>query len=181
MKKFYTRKGDEGYTALLGSERVAKYHPKIEAIGAIDEASAALGLARSHTCSPESSSVILSLQRDLYRLMGEIAASKVNSDRFHAIDAEKVHWLEIQVDHFGNAIEMPKEFIVPGDTKAGAALALARTIIRRAERQTAVLLHSKEIENQDLYRYLNRASSLCFILELYEYSISGVAKPESVK
>ncbi|NMC14595.1 MAG: cob(I)yrinic acid a,c-diamide adenosyltransferase [Chloroflexi bacterium] len=181
MKKFYTRKGDEGYTGLLGKERVAKYHPKIVAIGAIDEASAALGLARSHTCSPESSSVILSLQRDLYQLMGEIAASKDNSERFRTIDAEKVNWLEMQVDHFANTIEMPKEFIIPGDTKAGAALALARTIIRRAERHTAVLLHNKEIENHDLFRYLNRASSLCFILELYEYSISGVAKPESVK
>ncbi len=181
MRKFYSKKGDEGYTGLLGKERVAKYHPKIEAIGAIDEATAALGLARSQTCSPETASILLSMQRDLYLLMGEIAASKENTERFHSIDAEKVAWLEAQVDHFGSIVKMPDEFIMPGNTQAGAALAMARTIIRRAERLTAVLLHTEEIENRELYRYLNRASSLCFVLELYEYSISGVTNPELAK
>lgn len=181
MNKFYTTKGDEGYTGLLGKERVAKYHPKIEALGAIDEASAALGLARSQTCSPETAAILLSMQRDFYMLMGEIAAGKENADRFHSISAEKVAWEEAQIDHFGSLVKIPKEFIIPGNTQAGAALAMARTIIRRAERLTAVLLHNEEIENRDLYRYLNRASSVCFVLELYEYAVSNVNNIELAK
>jgi len=181
MNKFYTTKGDEGYTGLLGKERVAKYHPRIEAIGAIDEATAALGLARSQTCSPEIASILLSMQRDLYLLMGEIAAGKEYAARFHAVDAEKVAWLEEQVDHIGSLVQMPKDFIVPGNTPAGAAIAMARTIIRRSERLTAILLHKEEIENRELYRYLNRASSLCFVLELYEYSVSNVIAPQMSK
>lgn len=181
MKKFYSRKGDEGYTGLLGKERVAKYHPKIEAIGATDEASAALGMARSLTRSPETASVLLSIQQDLNLLMGEVAASQENAEQFKAIGVEKVAWLEAQIDHFAQSIEMPKEFILPGNTQAGAALAMARTIIRRAERRMAMLLHKDEITNPDLYRYLNRASSLCFVLELYEYSISGAIKPDLAK
>lgn len=181
MNKFYTTKGDEGYTGLLGKERVPKYHPKIEAIGAIDEATAALGLARSLTTSPETASILLSMQRDFYLLMGEIAAGKENAERFHAIGADKVAWEEAQIDQIGSQVKMPKDFIVPGNSQAGAAIAMARTIVRRAERLTAVLLHKEEIENRELYRYLNRASSLCFILELYEYSISSVSAPTMAK
>ncbi len=174
MNKFYTTKGDEGYTGLLGKERVAKYHPRIEAIGAIDEATAALGLARSQTCSPEIASILLSIQKDFYLLMGEIAAGKQNAKRFQSIDANKVAWLEEQIDRIGKQIQMPDDFIVPGNTPAGAAIAMARTIVRRSERLTAVLLHKEEIGNRELYRYLNRVSSLCFVLELFEYSVSGV-------
>ncbi len=174
MRKFYTTKGDEGYTGLLGKERVPKYHPKIEAIGAMDEASAALGLARSLTSSPEIAALLLSMQLDLYKIMGEVAAGKENAERFHSIDGDKVAWLETQIEQIGHIVNMPDVFIVPGNTQAGAAIAMARTIVRRAERLTAILLHKEEIENRELYRYLNRASSLCFILELYEYSISGV-------
>jgi cob(I)alamin adenosyltransferase len=181
MRKFYTTKGDDGYTGLLGKERLPKYHPKIEAIGAMDEASAALGLARSQTCSPESAEILLSVQRDLYKVMGEVAASKENSERFHSIDADKVAWLESQIEHIGSVVKMPDTFIVPGNTQAGAAIAMARTIMRRAERLTAVLLHQNEIKNRELYRYLNRASSLCFVLELFEYTVSGMIAPEIAK
>ncbi|MBN1536820.1 MAG: cob(I)yrinic acid a,c-diamide adenosyltransferase [Anaerolineales bacterium] len=181
MNKFYTTKGDEGYTGLIGKERIAKYHPRIEAIGALDESTAALGMARSQTCSPEIASILLSMQRDFYSLMGEIAMGKENSRKINAFRSEKITWLEEQIEHIGGLVQMPRDFIVPGNTQAGASLAMARTIIRRAERLTAVLLHNHEIENRDLYRYINRSSSLCFVLELYEYTVSGVIAPELVK
>jgi cob(I)alamin adenosyltransferase len=76
---------------------------------------------------------------------------------------------------------MPKEFIIPGDTQAGAALDLARTIVRRAERLVAQLLHNLEIENSELLRYLNRLSSLCFVLELFENQAGGKDQPTLAK
>ena len=78
-------------------------------------------------------------------------------------------------------VELPREFILPGDSPAGGALALARTIVRRAERRVAAMLHSGELENADLLRYLNRLSSLCFVLELVENGAAGKPKPTLAK
>jgi cob(I)alamin adenosyltransferase len=78
-------------------------------------------------------------------------------------------------------VEIPKEFIVSGDSQAGAALALGRTITRRAERRLAQLLHEGELENSELLRYLNRLSSLCFALELAENRAAGRDKPTLAK
>ncbi|MGW8249300.1 MAG: ATP:cob(I)alamin adenosyltransferase, partial [Anaerolineales bacterium] len=70
-------------------------------------------------------------------------------------------------------VRLPEEFILPGDSQAGALLSLARTVVRRAERRVADLFHAGEIENPDLLRYLNRLSSLCFVLELLENQAAG--------
>lgn len=177
MTRFYTQTGDDGYTSQLGEGRLPKYHPRTEAVGNIDEATAVLGLARSSCRLEESKSLLLAVQRDLYNLMAEIAATPENAPRFRLIDAERVAWLERQIDNISVQVEMPKEFIVPGDSPAGAALDLARTVVRRAERQVAHLLHNQEIENIQLLRYLNRLSSLCFALELLENMTGGVDKP----
>jgi cob(I)alamin adenosyltransferase len=170
---FYTRRGDEGFTGLLGEGRVAKEDARIEAIGTIDEVSAALGLARAHIHSPEGPALLLHIQRDLYGLMGEVAATPENAQRFHAIDGEKVAWLEAQVDALSKLVEIPREFIIPGDTVEGAFLDLARAIVRRAERRVADLFHRGDVTNPDLLRYLNRLSSLCFVLEMRENQIAG--------
>jgi cob(I)alamin adenosyltransferase len=147
MPTFYTRTGDDGYTGLLGDERVPKYHPVTEAVGVIDEAAAALGVARAACQGERSPVLILTIQRDLYHLMAEIASSRENAARFRQIDASRVKWLEEQTDLLSNQVEMPKDFILPGDSSAGAAFALARTIIRRAERSVARLYHEQLIEN----------------------------------
>ncbi len=168
---FYTRGGDEGYTGFLGKGRVPKEDPRIEALGAVDEASSVLGVARAHARSPEAPGLLLQVQRDLYDLMAELAAPPENADRVHIIDAQQVAWLEAQVDAIAAQVEIPKEFIVPGDTVEGAFLDLARVVVRRAERRVAALLHGGEISNPDLLRYLNRLSSLCYILELREHAV----------
>ncbi len=173
---FYTRGGDEGYTGLLGEGRVAKEDLRLEAIGAVDEASAALGLARAHVRSEEAPELILRAQRDLYRLMAELATTPETAQRFHTMDAEKVSWLEAQVDALSKLVEVPREFIVPGDTVEGAFLDLARTVIRRAERSVTGLFHRGDITNPELLRYLNRLSTLCFVLELRENQILGNKK-----
>lgn len=152
----------------MGEGRVSKDHPRLEAVGAIDEANAALGMARAACKAPRSPQILLTVQHDLYGLMAEIAATPENAARFRAIDAERVAWLEEQTDMIGASVEIPTGFIVPGDTPAGAALDLARTVARRAERRTVSLWQAGEIENPELLRYLNRLSSLCFVLELLE-------------
>ena len=170
---FYTSKGDDGPTNLLGEGRVAKYHARIEAVGTLDEASATLGLARAQCRDPHSSGVLLEAQRDLYKLMAEVAATPENAERFRFIDAGRVTWLEEQTDELSKRVEMPKEFILPGDSVAGAALSLARAIVRRAERRVVKLFDAEEIKNPELQRYLNRLSSLCFVLELLENQAAG--------
>ena len=181
MTHFYTGKGDDGYTGLLGEERVPKYHPRTEAVGALDEATAALGMARSISRSPETCEMIMTIQQDLYGLMAEVAATGDNAARFRFIDAARVSWLEDITDAVSSKVEMPKEFILPGDTPAGASIGLSRTIVRRAERRVAELIHSGVIENIELLRYLNRLSSLCFVLELWENQLAGKASPTLAK
>jgi cob(I)alamin adenosyltransferase len=181
MTHFYTGKGDDGYTGLLGEGRVPKYHPRTEAVGALDEATAALGIARAISGSSETLEMIITIQQDLYGLMAEVAATGDNPARFRVIDAARVSWLEGVTDIISSKVEMPKEFILPGDTLAGASIGLSRTIVRRAERRVAELIHNGVVENIELLRYLNRLSSLCFVLELWENQLSGKASPTLAK
>ena len=170
---FYTSKGDDGTTDLLGAGRVPKYHLRMEAIGTLDESTAALGLARAHSRDPRSGPILLEAQRDLYKLMSEVAATPETAGRFRTIDKTRVSWIEKQTDALSQQVEMPKQFILPGDTPASAALSLARTVVRRAERRVVELFDAGELENPDLQRYLNRLSSLCFVLELLENRAAG--------
>lgn len=174
MAKLYTRSGDDGYTGRLGSGRLPKDHPIIEALGAVDEASAAMGIARAASQDPRTKEVLLAVQRDLYALMTEISASEDTTARFKKIDNGRVAWLEARIDDISNEITLPKEFIVPGDSLAGAALALARAIVRKAERRIVGLFHDHELSNPDLLHYINRLSSLLFTLELLENKAGGV-------
>jgi cob(I)alamin adenosyltransferase len=173
VSPFYTRKGDEGYTGLLGRGRFPKDDLRLEELGSIDEANAAFGLARCWVRSETSASLILKIQRDLYNLMAETAAGSENAPKFHVIDVNHVTWLEKQIADLEKTVPNPDEFIVPGDSPAGAALDLARTIVRRAERHMAGLVRRGDVKNMELLRYLNRLSSLCFILELFENQSAG--------
>lgn len=176
MSGFYTRKGDDGYTGVLGEGRVAKYDLVPETLGTVDEATAALGLARSLCQGEGSAETILQIQRHLYGLMAEVAATPENVARFHVVEQSHVAWLEEQTALFSQKAPVPKEFIVPGDTPVGAALDLARTVTRRAERRLAEFLHRGGTQNTALLQYLNRLSSLLFVLEVYENQVSGQDK-----
>jgi cob(I)alamin adenosyltransferase len=173
---WYTATGDDGTTALLGDRRVPKYHPQPDAYGTVDEASAALGSARALVTEPRMREVLLTVQRDLYRMMSELAATPEAAPQFRAIDAGRVRWLEGITDSFGSEVVMPREFVVPGDTAAGAALDLARTVVRRAERIAAKLCDDGLCANSEILRYLNRLSSLCFVLARLEDGESTLAR-----
>jgi len=169
----YTGKGDNGTTGLLGSDRVSKDHPRIEALGALDEASSALGLARASCQAHQTPPILRKVQQDVYKLMAEVAATHENAEKFKGIDADRVAWLEAQIEIISNMVIMPNEFILPGDTSSGAALSLARAIVRRAERRVTELFTLKELGNAEMLRYLNRLSSLCFMLEILENQTAG--------
>lgn len=177
MARFFTTTGDDGFTNTLKKGRLRKDDPQAEALGVVDEANSALGLARAVCLSPGLKDVILAVQRDLYKLMAEISASPENAARFHSIDASSVDWLESEAERLSASVEVPREFIVPGDSFSAAVLDLARTVVRRAERRVAGLVHEGRVENVDLLRYLNRLSSLCFVMELYEIQNSGNESP----
>lgn len=169
----YTRTGDDGTTGLLGEDRVSKDHPRIEALGALDEASAALGLARASCQAPQTPPILREAQRDLYKVMAEVSATPENAGKFRRIDAARVTWIEEQADELQSIVSMPGEFILPGDTPSGAALSLARAVVRRAERRVTELFTLEQLSNPELLRYLNRLSSLCFVLELLENQAAG--------
>jgi len=177
LPSFYTRKGDNGTTGLLGPGRVAKYELRMEALGAIDEATAHLGMARALCSAPGLTEMILQVQRDLYQLMAEVAAPPDTAAQFRKIDAARVEWLETQTDALTERVNMPREFIVPGDSVPAAALDQARAVVRRAERRVTELHARGEVESNELLRYLNRLSSLCFVMELWENQAAGRDRP----
>ncbi|HEV3311267.1 MAG TPA: cob(I)yrinic acid a,c-diamide adenosyltransferase [Chloroflexota bacterium] len=163
-----TRTGDDGYTSLLGPERVAKYSPRPETFGTLDEATSALGLARAVCDDPVVSEHILELQQGLYKLMAELAtpASEYGKIAF-VMESSNVARLDQLSEELKCHVEIGKRFITPGATTCGAALDLARTIVRRGERLTARLSHDGEIANPHVLEWLNRLSDTIFILARY--------------
>jgi len=166
MTPFYTGLGDSGKTGFLGEGRISKSSERIEAVGTLDEATAALGLARALTESALVQDILLKVQKQLYLLMAELSADAETADKFDRIHQSEVDWLEAEIAAIEQTIEMPREFIVPGGSAAGGALALARTIVRRAERRAITLFEAGGFRKELLIAYLNRLSSLIFILEI---------------
>lgn len=176
MAKVTTGTGDTGYTGLLGDQRVAKYDPRPDTLGTVDEATSALGLARASTSDAKVKEIIYKIQQDLYLLMAELATLPENYAKMgFCITVEHVKKLEVAEESLKSEVEIPNKFIVPGDSVDGAALDLARTIIRRAERMAVKLLHDGVIENGEVVRYLNRLSDLVFILARYLEVKSSIA------
>lgn len=163
--KIYTRGGDKGMTGLLFGGRVAKTSAPIEINGAVDEAQAALGWARSLS-EPASriNDLLVSLERDLWVLMAEVATLEENRrklvDGSTRVSAAMITRLEDVIDDLSSDIEMPDEFVVPGETQLAAALDVARTVIRRAER----LAVAHPIEGSLVIPYLNRLSDLAWTM-----------------
>ena len=175
-----TGKGDDGTTGLLfGGPRVAKDDPRTEAYGTIDEAVSALGLARAElglkgqygVLNPALASlaeVILRLQRELFVVGAELATTPAAWDRLEdgrtRVSAAMVDDLTAVLEDLEQRIEMPQEFVVPGETRTSAALELARTIVRRAERRVVPLGRDGLLPGGHLLPYLNRLADLVWVL-----------------
>lgn len=176
---FYTRLGDQGYTDLLGG-RVPKYDPRPETFGTIDEATSALGLARALATSERTKAIAIDVQRDLYLMMAELAFTPdMKQGRYH-VTAEHVARIERETDALEAEVPLPPHFILPGDSTGGAALDVARTVVRRAERLAVRLAHEGQLANEQVLAYLNRLSSLLFILARFEDHAAG-ATPTKAK
>jgi len=166
MKPFYTRTGDNGTTGLLGDQRVDKSDLRIEVLGSLDELTATLGLARS-LCPEQVNKDLKEIQVRVYEMMSEVAATPENVDRFMKINDQQLIELEEVIDRYAEKTELPKEFILPGDCSASAALSMARTVTRRAERRLVELNNSGRVVRGILLQYINRLSSLLYILEIH--------------
>ncbi|MGH7637250.1 MAG: cob(I)yrinic acid a,c-diamide adenosyltransferase, partial [Gemmatimonadaceae bacterium] len=164
--KIYTRTGDTGQTGLFGGGRVPKTHPRVEAYGDVDELNAALGLARAIDVMPRVDEILVSLQRDLFAIGALLATpdrEKMKRQLEKAsIDERRIRELEQAIDDGDAELEPLKSFIVPGGTPKAAALHVARTVCRRAERRV-IALDQEEIPAIVIV-YLNRLSDLLFTL-----------------
>ncbi|MFQ5576269.1 MAG: cob(I)yrinic acid a,c-diamide adenosyltransferase [Anaerolineae bacterium] len=179
---YFTAAGDDGTTALFGQTgRVPKYSLRPEAYGSIDEAQAALGVLRAGDCQPRTKELVLRVERDLYLMMSQLATANDAPLTARPIDQRDIAWLEAATTEIGGFTGSFTDFVLPGDTLSGAQTHLARTIIRRAERKVAKLCHAKDLKNPFILKYLNRLSSLLFVLALYEDRHGGVASPTYAK
>lgn len=181
MSRRFSGEGDDGYTGLLGGSRVPKHHLRPETYGILDEVSAALGMARAFCQSETAKQVLRLAQRDLYHIMAEVAAEPSDQEAFQLLGSERLDWLEERIRLHGEAVQIPKDFVLGGDSRAGACLDLARTIVRRAERAMSRLLHEGGLKRPHLLAYVNRLSSLCFVLALHENQLAGIERPTLAK
>src|SRR5260370_13967896 len=150
--------GDDGSTGLLGGGRARKDDPRIEAYGTIDEASSAVGLAKSLTLHPRVRSICEELQRGLYSLGAELATNPGSSTSFAHTAEEHVDRLDALIAELEQAGTIPDGFILPGPTPASRAIHLARTGARRAARPCISLERSKGPTNQHILRWLTQLS-----------------------
>ena len=155
----YTKTGDHGQTGLYSGERVDKASARVEAYGTVDEANSALAMARAFCTQPQTAAKILPLQKKLSLLMADLASI----GREPCLTAEDVKAMEREIDEMESMLPPLQAFIVPGDTKGGAMLDLARTMIRRAERRFLELARTEDVHEVDRL-FLNRISDYCFML-----------------
>jgi cob(I)alamin adenosyltransferase len=180
MVKIYTRKGDDGSTTLWYGGRVAKTDARTEAYGSIDEANSALGVARS-LCGRDQADLaadILGLQHDLFVAGAELATAPEAAERLEdgvsRITEEMATGLETLIDRYMDQVDLPPQFVIPGGTELSAALDVARSAIRRAERRVVALKDSDGLASMAVLHYINRASDVAFAMARF----ADVDEPE---
>jgi len=168
VARIYTKTGDDGTTALYFGGRVRKDDPIPRACGAVDEAQAALGVVRAFTDSTEVAGLMVDLERGLYIAMAELATRPENRHKLKSgttlVDPEMVGSLEALIDRYSQRFEPPAEFVLPGGTRVAALLDVARTAIRRAEREALAVV----AEGSEVGKYMNRLSDLLWVLARWQ-------------
>lgn len=163
--KIYTKTGDTGQTGLFGGPRVRKDNPRIEAYGTIDELNSVLGVTRAAGLPAEIDALVAQIQNELFSVGAELATPNPEAAGFRIIGPRHIAAVEQAIDRFESPLEPLKQFILPGGTSAAAALHLARTVCRRAERRVVTLAHDgSEGISAEIVIYLNRVSDLLFVL-----------------
>ncbi|MDH6234062.1 cob(I)alamin adenosyltransferase [Mesorhizobium soli] len=169
LNKIYTRTGDDGTTGLGAGDRRLKSDMRIEAFGTVDEANACIGLARLHTESayPEIDAMLARIQNDLFDLGADLATPDTGKPLGYEplrIIAEQTARIETEIDQLNANLQPLRSFVLPGGSPAAAALHLARTVARRAERMMVALAQDPaEHVNRDGIKYINRVSDFLFV------------------
>ena len=164
--RFFSGNGDNGETSLPWGKRANKSDPVFELIGTLDELSANLGLAISFCDIRILSEDLRTIQTMLSDLMGIVAGSTDNPDEISIKLKDSLIWIEKKIDNYGEKHELPTGFVFPGKTTCGAAIDIARTVARRAERNVVRLSINSDKINKDLQAVINRLSSLLFVIRL---------------
>lgn len=166
LNKIYTRTGDDGTTALVTGPRRLKHDLRVDAYGTIDETNSAIGIARLHTAEmPELDAMLMRIQNDLFDLGADLCTPEAPDPEYpplRVVEAQ-VERLEREIDAMNGKLAPLNSFILPGGSAAAAALHLARTVARRAEREI-VALAARESVNPAAIRYINRLSDHLFVL-----------------
>ncbi len=171
-KKIYTKYGDQGETSLLYGGRVSKDDAHTEAYGIMDEAVSTIGLARAMSQDETVQKILRELQWDLFTIAAELATDPQRYDlfkrHFKPVTPEMVIGIEKLIDDLEEKMEMPNSFILPGGSPSSAAIDMARSIIRTAERRTVALKKEGKLTNPDILSYMNRLGDLLFVLARYQ-------------
>lgn len=179
-----TKTGDDGSTALMYGRRVSKTHMRIVANGAVDELNAALGTVRGAVDDAFVAEAVLSIQKELVVLMGELAVVPEDRDRYEAgghtfVDAAMVERLTTIIDDLEKNHHVSyRGWATPGATAGSAALDVARTVCRRAEREVVALRESDAEVNPEIIRFLNRLSDLCWLWARWLETLAEESIPE---
>jgi len=167
-KSIVTRTGDAGQTGLLYGGRVSKTDIRTEAYGVVDETIPALGLARALIRNTHRRATILRVQRELFTVGAELATDRSQYDtlrrHFLVTTQAMTNQLEAEITSLEGAVPLPDAFVIPGGSPAGAALDVARTVCRRAERRIVAVQDAGLLTNPEVLRYMNRLSDLLFML-----------------
>jgi cob(I)alamin adenosyltransferase len=161
----FSKKGDAGETSLLTGERVSKASLRPETYGTLDEASSALGIARAATHNETIRQMITTVQQDLMIVGAELASE--GPDPGYSVDSDMIGRLEEWIERLQEEVTMPRHFILPGDNLASAAIDLARTMVRRAERRAVAMREAGLLNHPEVHAYLNRVADLLFTLARY--------------
>jgi cob(I)alamin adenosyltransferase len=174
--KIYTRRGNTGETGLLGGIRVWKNSPRLDAIGAVDELNAAIGLARAEKLPEDIDRVLERLQNELFNAGAELAAPTPAQSPCPIISESHIREIETNIDQCQAKLPPLTGFILPGGVRSAALFHAARTICRRAERQLVALVQiEKQAVSPHMLAYINRLSDLCFVLARLENARASVA------
>ena len=167
LNKIYTKTGDDGTTGLVRGPRRLKYDLRVNCFGTVDEANAAIGVARLSTGSmPKVDAVLARIQNDLFDLGSDLATpgeDPAGTAKSLRITPQQTLWLEQQIDQYNEGLAPLTSFVLPGGTALSAALHVARTVTRRAERLVVELVLTEQGVNSEVMVYLNRLSDLLFV------------------
>lgn len=176
--KIYTRTGDKGQTSLIGGKRVPKSDPRLEAYGTVDELNSVIGVLRADIHADRSlgnvDAFLERIQNELFNVGSQLACEDLEMrTKLPSVDETAIHRLEEKMDEYSSTLQPLKNFILPGGTKSAAYAHVARTVCRRAERDSSVLDDTAEVLN----RYLNRLSDYFFVLARHLNSVAKVSEP----